>query len=172
MKKNIRKVFCLILALSMILLLAGCKKSPDETETADAASEDSEVTMEDVMEKEQEEAEVDYDNGIYFDEEDDGAEIVAKKKTFNDYVGSWTATSGQALYQYGNVDITVKADGRWTGNISEEDLSGKWTETDDGIHLTSDIFDCDLVFTADDVLVMRYSPDDDGEYITTVLSEK
>ena len=76
------------------------------------------------------------------------------------------------MYQYGNVDIEVKEDGTWSGNVSREPLTGKWSETDEGLHLTSDLFDCDLMFTEDNVLVMRYSPNEDGEYLTTVLTKK
>ena len=171
MKISIKKMICMVLALSMILLLAGCKSNTDADDSADAESQESEITMEDVMEKEAEEAK-DYDNGIAFEEEDDGAEIIPSKKDTADFVGSWTATSGNAIYQYGNVDIEVKDGGKWSGNISDEDLSGKWTETDEGLHLASDLFTCDLMFTKDGVLVMRYSPDDNGEYLTTVLTKK
>lgn len=171
MKNSIRKMLCLILAVSMLLLIAGCKNKADTSESDVAESQESEVTMDDIMEAE-EGLNQDYDNGIAFDEESDGAEIVASKKGAADFVGSWTATSGQAMYQYGNVDIEVKDGGKWSGNISDEDLSGKWTETDEGLHLTSDLFDCDLMFTEDNVLVMRYSPNEDGNYLTTVLSQK
>ena len=161
----------MILATTMILLLAGCKKNTDTSEASDAAAEESEITMEDIMEDEFEETE-DYDNGIYFDEEADSAEIVTSKKSSDSFIGSWEATSGQAMYQFGNVDFDIKDDGTWTGNVSDEDLEGKWKETSEGIHLTSDLLDCDLVFTENNVLVMRYSPDDDGEYINAVLSKK
>ena len=97
---------------------------------------------------------------------------MAKKKSSDEFVGSWKATSGQSIYQYGNVDIEVKEDGTWSGNVSREPLTGKWSETDEGLHLTSDLFDCDLMFTEDNVLVMRYSPNEDGEYLTTVLTKK
>ena len=168
MKISLRKMLCMILAITMLLLLGGCKKKAEPAETA---SEESEITMEDIMEK-QEENKEDYDNGIFFEEELDGAEIVAKKKDANNFIGYWTATSGQSIYQYGNVDIEVKEDGTWSGNLTDEDFTGKWTETNEGLHLTSDFFNFDLMFTEDDVLVMRYSADDDGDYLTTVLTRK
>lgn len=170
MKISIKKMLCMILAVTMVLLLAGCKSKSDTEETA-GTPEESEITMEDIMEDEMAQ-EQDFDNGIYFDEEDDGAEIVTSKKSTDSYVGSWEATSGQAMYQFGNVDFDIKDDGTWTGNVSDEDLEGKWKETGEGIHLTSDLLDCDLVFTDNNVLVMRYSPDDDGEYLNAVLSKK
>ena len=156
----------MILAVTMILLLAGCKKNAEQN-----TDSEGEVSMEEIAD-EQSEGTEDYDNGIYFDEEADGAEIVAKKKSSDEFVGSWKATSGQSIYQYGNVDIEVKEDGTWSGNVSREPLTGKWSETNEGLHLTSDLFDCDLMFTEDNVLVMRYSPNEDGEYLTTVLTKK
>ena len=166
MKTSLRKILCMILAVTMILLLAGCKKNAEQN-----TDSEGEVSMEEIAD-EQAEGTEDYDNGIYFDEEADGAEIVAKKKSSDEFVGSWKATSGQSIYQYGNVDIEVKEDGTWSGNVSREPLTGKWSETDEGLHLTSDLFDCDLMFTEDNVLVMRYSPNEDGEYLTTVLTKK
>ena len=166
MKTSLRKILCMILAVTMILLLAGCKKNAEQN-----TDSEGEVSMEEIAD-EQAEGTEDYDNGIYFDEEADGAEIVAKKKSSDEFVGSWKATSGQSIYQYGNVDIEVKEDGTWSGNVSGEPLTGKWSETDEGLHLTSDLFDCDLMFTEDNVLVMRYSPNEDGEYLTTVLTKK
>ncbi len=166
MKTSLRKILCMILAVTMILLLAGCKKNAEQN-----TDSEGEVSMEEIAD-EQAEGTEDYDNGIYFDEEADGAEIVAKKKSSDEFVGSWKATSGQSIYQYGNVDIEVKEDGTWSGNVSREPLTGKWSETNEGLHLTSDLFDCDLMFTEDNVLVMRYSPNEDGEYLTTVLTKK
>ena len=49
---------------------------------------------------------------IYFEEENDDAELVVKKKAPEDFVGSWTATSARAEFQYGMVNITIKADGK------------------------------------------------------------
>lgn len=166
MKTSLRKILCMILAVTMILLLAGCKKNAEQN-----TDSEGEVSMEEIAD-EQAEGTEDYDNGIYFDEEADGAEIVAKKKSSDEFVGSWKATSGQSIYQYGNVDIEVKEDGTWSGNVSSEPLTGKWVETDEGLHLTSDFFDCNLMFTENNVLVMRYTPNDDGDYLTTVLTKQ
>lgn len=168
MKISMRNMLCLILVLTLLLILPGCKKNARSEETADTSSE---ITMEDVTEMQGEDVE-DYDNGIVFNEEADGAEIVAKKKSVDDYVGSWKATSGQSLYQYGNVDLNIKEGGKWSGNVSDVDLEGEWSETSEGIHLTSRIFECELMFTESNVLVMRYTPNDDGNYITTVLSKQ
>lgn len=168
MKESIRKMLCIMLVVSMSLFLAGCGSKSEEP-AAQEAEEIEEISADELIE----EGEEDYDNGIYFEEEMDGAEVVTQKKDAGEFVGSWTATSGQALYQYGNVDITVEADGKWSGNISDEALEGTWKESGDGIYLTSDIFECQLAFSESGALIMQYSPDEEAEeYITTVLSKK
>lgn len=161
MNTTLKRIFCIVLAASLVLLLSGCKKS----EPADSSA-DPDVNTE------QEGDAADQGNGIYFDEENEGVEIETKKTAVDEFVGSWTATSDQAMYQFGNVDINVKADGKWDGNIATEEMEGTWTETPDGIHLTNSFFDCDLKFTSNNVLVMLYSPARDGDYITTVLTAK
>ena len=171
MKEYMKKFICIMLVATMGIFLIGCgsKDAP-----AEDPAEDSEITMDDVEEMLESEDE-DYDNGIVFDEEADGAEIVKKKADVKDFVGSWEVTSGQAKYQYGNVDLTINADGTWTGNITDEDFEGKWTESDEGIILTCDVFEFNLAFTDKDVLVMQYDPedeDDTGELVTSVLTKK
>lgn len=181
MDNHYKKYLSIILAVAMSLFLMGCgagsSDTAEESSSSDASSsssDSSEITMEDVMEQEAAE-EKDYDNGIYFEEEDDGAEIVTVKSSPEDFVGSWEATSGQALYQYGNVDIKIRIDGTWSGNIAEDDLKGKWTQTDKGLHCSSDMFEFTLAFTKDDVLVMQTVPEKDNPedvIITTVLTKK
>jgi len=173
MKEYIKKFACIILAATISLFLISCGSSSDTEVVEEVPDEEStEITMEDVNEMAESEEE-DYDNGIYFDEEEDGAEVVTAKKDPSAFVGKWKATSGQSMYQFGNVDIEVKADGTWSGNISDEDLKGSWKEEGDGIYLTSDLFEFSLTFTDNDVLVMQHTPDDgSGEVITTVLSKQ
>lgn len=157
MNTTLKRILCVILALILVLVLFLCIKNSKPADT----SEDPEVATENTA---------DQDNDIYFEEENDDAEIVVKKKAPEDFVGSWTATSARAEFQYGMVNITIKADGTWNGYIAYEDLTGTWEEIEDGLHLTSDIMECDLRFTKDDLLVMYYSPNHDDNYLTTVLT--
>ena len=122
MKDYMKKFICIMLAAAIGLFLMGCgsKEAPAE----EPVQEDSEITMDDIEEMEGAEEE-NYDNGISFEEEADGAEITTQKADVKDFMGSWEATSGQAKYQYGNVDFTIKEDGTWTGNITDEDFEGK-----------------------------------------------
>ena len=170
MKLSNKKLVCIIIALTLIALLAIYIIISKTTKTPGTDSDGSGVTMDDIMEMQGNST--DYDNGIYFEEELDSAEIVSVKKSSDDFIGSWKATSGQAAYQYGNVDLVIKANGEWSGNVSDEELSGEWTETDEGLHLTSTLFDCDLVFTDSGSLVMRYTPNEDEEYLNTVLTKQ
>lgn len=162
MNTTLKRILCVILALILFLVLFLCIKNSKPANT----SKEPDVAVEDNTATE------DTDNLIFFEEENDDAEIEIIKKSPDAFVGSWTATSAQAEFQYGMVNISIKAGGTWNGYIAYEDLKGTWEETEDGIHLTSDIFDCDLKFTKDDLLVMFYSPNEDGHYITTVLTAK
>ena len=164
-----------MLIFTMSIFLIGCSAfSEEDSDNTDSFSDSSEITMEDVMEQEAAEDE-DYDNGIIFEEEDDGAELVLKKSSPEDFVGSWEATSGQAMYQFGNVDIKVRLDGTWSGNIADEDLKGSWKQYGDGIYCSSDLFEFTLAYTQNNVLIMRTVPEEDNPedvIITTVLTKK
>lgn len=158
MNTTLKRILCVILALILVLVLFLCIKNSKSADT----SEETEVTAEDST--------AGQDNEIFFYEESDSAVIVPQKKAVDEFIGSWTATSARASYQYGMVNITIEEGGTWNGYIAYEDLKGTWTEIEDGIHLTSDLFDGDLKFTKDDVLVMLYSPNEDGNYLVTVLT--
>ena len=161
---------CLIMSLCMISCGIFSDKDDGSAGSSGSASESS-----DTDEDFEDPTEVDYDNGIVFEEEGDEAVVRLIKTDPAKFVGKWEATSGQSLYQYGNVDITVKANGTWKGNISEEELSGKWVQHDKGIYLTSDLFNIQLDYTDEDVMIMSYQPDpeDDPTYvIRTVLTRK
>jgi hypothetical protein len=176
MTTKLKKILTIAAVLLMCLSLASCGKSAS-TETEDVEDQDQEI---EIIEQEDDEyvdpddpTTKNYENGITFEEEVEGAQIVTAKKSAEDFVGDWEATSGQSLYQYGNVDITVNENGTWTGNIATDDLEGSWTEDGDGLSMTSEYFDFQLVFTDNDVLVMKYWPDeDDNDYIATVLTRK
>lgn len=113
-----------------------------------------------------------YDNGIEFEEEGEGADLQFKKADESDFYGTWEATSGNAMYLYGNVEITIKKGGKWTGNIAEEDLEGEWTYDGTTMSLTSELYNATLSFTQDGKLVMQEDRDEDGNLINTVMTKK
>lgn len=114
----------------------------------------------------------DYDNGIEFAEEVEGAELKFKKAQPEDFEGSWTATSGQSLFLYGNVNLAIEPKGKWHGNVAGEDLEGGWTYTNGSLALHSELFNCVLSFTDDNKLIMQEDRDGSGDYINAVLSKK
>lgn len=109
-------------------------------------------------------------NGIAFEEEGDGAVVETVQKDISDFYGEWEATSDQGLYLYGSIDITVKEDGTWEGEITEEPLSGTWEDMGDHIHMNNDIFSFDLAFSNSGNLVLIDTDSDDVLY--TVLTKK
>ncbi len=115
----------------------------------------------------------DYDNGIEFEEEAEGAELHFKPVEQDQFFGEWVATSGQSLYMYGEVEINIKPTGGWSGNIADEEVSGKWEYKNGSLLLTSDLFEATLSFTNDDKLIMQEQRDEDDEaLLNTVLSRK
>lgn len=181
--KNTSKIIIALIAIAAVAVVAaflfagkesGKDTSSNEDTSETAVTEDNQdyVMPEEVV-LEDDPTTKDYDNGINFDEEIEDAEIEYKKSSVDDFIGSWEATSGQSAYFYGNVDLTINPDGTWTGNITEEPLKGKWKEQGGGIYLTSEIFNCNLTFTADGTLIMQEDYEDtDDEAVLVVLTHK
>ena len=114
-------------------------------------------------------------NGIFFEEEADDANIVKAEAKESDFYGTWEATSDMALYLYGNFEITIVPGGTWKGNITDEDMEGKWRMEGNEMHLVNEWIDVSLAFTTDGTLVMqRNAADEDEEedMINTVLEKK
>ena len=109
-------------------------------------------------------------DGAVYPEEVEGATVTLVKTDPENFVGSWKGTSYNAVQLYGNVDITVNSDHTWFGNISDEELNGKWSERGDCIHLNSELFDFDLAFDDQGSLVMIERADDGDLY--TVLFKR
>ena len=130
----------------------------------DAGLIDSDPDQPDLTERES--------NGISFDLERDGAEIKRVKTDPAKFAGRWTATSDQAIYLYGNIDLIINSNGSWAADITEDKLGGSWKVVDDHIHLddTSELdFDFDLAFDQSGALVMTET-NEEG-VINTVLSK-
>lgn len=178
--KNTSKIIIALIAIAAIAIIAAFLfanaggKSEDDQTSADPALEEQEYEMpEEEMVLEDDPTTADYDNGIYFDEEGEDAEVETKKAPESDFIGKWTATSGQAAYYYGNVDLTIETNGTWSGNITEEKLKGKWKAQGGGLYLTSDVFNCTLQFSSDGNLLMQEDYEDsDEEAVIVVLTRK
>lgn len=109
-------------------------------------------------------------NGIFYEEEGEGAPLSFVKSDPSRFYGKWTATSDQALYMYGNVDLIISSNGTWTANITDEKLGGQWNMVDDHMHMDNDMFSFDLSFEESGKLIMREDLGD-GEELRTVLTK-
>lgn len=164
--KNTLKIFSIImLSLAMTLSMAAC--SIFSGGGSDGSSEQAE--SEDISPEEMEEM---YDNGIEFEEEVEGAELHFKSSSKEDFYGSWESTSGQSIYMYGNIDLKITADGSWSGNVADEDVSGTWKFKDPTLVLSGEDFNASLSFTDDGKLILQEIREDSDEPINTVLTEK
>ncbi|MBR2706541.1 MAG: hypothetical protein IKE74_04785 [Mogibacterium sp.] len=109
---------------------------------------------------------------VSYDEELEGAELKFGDAKQEDFYGKWTATSGQSEYMYGNVDLLIGEDGKWKGNVAEENISGTWTYGGNSMLLNSENFNVKLSFTTDGKLIMQEDRDGTGEFINVVLTKK
>lgn len=161
--KKCKKYLSIFIILLLSLTFVSCNLSSNSE-----ISDEETITEESVAEDDSNTSNVTTD---YYDEEIEGASYTTVNKNAKDFYGTWIATSEVAEYFYGNVTITIKKDGTWTGNVTDEKLSGKWKKSDDGLSLTSDLLDVTLSFTDNGSLVMQEDTGD-GDYINTVLIKK
>lgn len=152
-----------ILAVLIIAVIAAAAAvfaiaSGRDKESADS-DEAEELTLDQEIDKEIESLEIeeegnDFDDPTYNNEMEEAVvnETSAAEEAF---YGKWTANSNRAHYLYGNIDLEIKDDGSWTGNITEEDYSGKWSYNGEFITLESDLVNCDLFFAEDGQLMFR-----------------
>lgn len=143
-KKTIRLLLLALLTVCVVFALCACgdktnKNGGDETTTATTLSK------EDAALKEK-------------------AEKMNQKE--DSFYGRWVATSEQAEYLYGNLEITINEDGTFTGNVTDEDFGGNWEKTETGIKFESEILSGELFF-GDKCKMVIYD-----EYDTKVTLEK
>jgi hypothetical protein len=168
--KNAFKLFIvMMLALTMALSFSACAKTTEATSEDPAENEQATDEMFDDVEEIDDSAYT--DNGIAFMEEEEGAEITFKEATAEDFFGSWSSTSGNAAYLYGNCDLVISDNGTWTGNVAEEDVGGEWEMNGSSMVLSSDIFTAILSFAEDGKLIMQEDRAGDGDMINTVLTK-
>ena len=129
MKKKLNIVIAVTFSLVMVLTFAGCGSSDDSSQKSGKNT---------TLEEDAKKAEIKAEDGVV------KVDIPAKH-----FVGTWSADSGQAEHLYGNLEITLKDDNTWTGNVTGEELYGTWEERDFGVHLYDkvELWECDLFYT-------------------------
>ena len=112
-------------------------------------------------------------NGIMFEEEMDGADIVKAQAKEEDFYGTWEATSDLALVFFTDLDNTlIYSHNR---NITEEKMDGAWRMEGNTMHVINEWIDVTLCFTEDGTLVMQRNDAEEGEpedMVNTVLTRK
>lgn len=173
----------MIITMTALMSTACASFSGEGEQVAPEQNNDPPVSSESINEEEIEGDTVDLEddpylqeketNDIRFEQEMEGAEINRTMVDPSKFTGKWEATSDQAIFFYGNVDLVVNSNGSWTADITEEKLGGTWKEAGDHIHLddTSRLdFDFDLSFDKTGALIMTETADD-GTEINTVLTK-
>ena len=161
-----RKYISLLLVLMMVFtLFAACSKKDESAKPSGDVYESAEGLVDengDLVEQS--------GNGIEFKEEDDDAHLAFVGKDVEDYVGSWTATSDKAIYLYGNLDVTVNADGTWTGNVTGENIGGKWEQVGDRLHMDNELFSFDMAYESSGKMILIETGDEAN--FNTVMTKK
>ena len=171
--KNTKKLWILIIVMLIAIVAAVALiihgRNADVGENDDVIYDDSGYEDEEVIDMDE------FDNGIVYDEEVEGAEISFKDAANEeDFYGSWSAESGHSLYLYGNVDLTIEEGGKWHGNIVDEDTEGTWTFDGKSMKLTSELFEVTLTFAEDGKLIMQEDREGNGnseDFINIVLTK-
>ncbi|MDO4975481.1 MAG: hypothetical protein Q4E61_04125 [Alphaproteobacteria bacterium] len=154
-----KKLLCILISILFAGTLLFCSCGKDKQ---------SNVESEDPTTK-------NYENGISYDEEFEDAKLEFKKAEPSKFYGKWEAKSGDAHYLFGNIDIEIKKDGTWTGNIADDDMKGTWKEKGNGIEIINKWITASMYYTKDDVLILQQIPRDDDEHedvFNTVLTKK
>lgn len=167
MKKRLIIFLTIILACSMIFAVS-CKKKATEEDYSNIqpVPEDANIDPETGINLLPE------GNGIVYEEEAEGAELTFRKEDPSMFYGEWVATSDQSAHLYGNVDLMVNENHTWTGNITDEELSGKWKETKTGIKIEYDTFSLYLDFDGNGTLIMTEKGQNGASDFHTVLKRK
>jgi len=170
-----------IIILVLLLAVAGAAAYIVHDRNANIGENDTVVYDDDVDEPidsgDEEDIDMDeFDNGISYDEELEGAEITFKDAASQeDFYGTWVADSGHALFLYGDLELTIEEDGNWHGVVVDEEEKGTWTFDGQSMKLTSEFFEADLVFAEDGKLIMQEDRVGDGnkeDILNTVLTKK
>lgn len=177
-KLKYRKLILLLsLAIASAMVFASCfgnqdSGGSDSAKSGEKTAEDSTLSedeVDDLISK-------DYDNGVMFDEEMEGYKVEVKKSPVTDFVGSWEATSGNAHYLLGNLDLKINADGTWKGNVAGDDVSGTWAEQDGGIYIKCKDnrvnFGGQLIFNPSGNLIYSYYPLENSTEPTNIVLTK
>lgn len=159
-----KKIFCITFVgiLSASMLLTSCDLFGTEDDE-DIPEFNSSEASENIDFKDFDDPEL--------ENEADGAEPIMKPHKEEDFYGKWSATSDHAQYLFGNVDLSIRDDGTWVGNITEEAYSGKWKYDGSEINLrdTEGYINWKMYFVEDGAMMFK---DMDDPEVALVLKKR
>ena len=151
MNRRITAAFLAFIMTASVGFMTSCKKDEEES-TVESEMLKREMYIEDN----------DFED-LAYDNEADGAELVTMPHDEKDYIGTWQAPSEQAKYLWGNINLRIKEDGTWTGNITEESFHGRWKYDGSGIIIKSSdtLIYWKLFYVQDGTLMCQDQENDD-----------
>ena len=166
MKRRITALMLILMMILSVAALTACGKKGEDPDADIEGTTEYEQDYIDSLTEIENDGPSDYDQPKY-DSEEDGAEVVKKEHPAEDFYGSWKATSKRSAYMYGNVDITIKEDGTWNGNVTEEDFHGKWTYDNGAVVIkdSEDIIDFTLFYNDDGYLMFCNNEIPEDSYV-------
>ena len=170
---NKKRIVIIVIAVALIAALAGYLAFTNKNKETNENTTSFEEAPTDMTESDEGELVERESNGIAFEEEDDEAVLEKVAVDVSDYYGEWEATSDMALYLYGSIDITVKENGTWEGEVTGEPLGGTWEDMGDHLHMNdtkAELFSFDLAFDKSGKLILIDTDSEDE--VHTVLTKK
>lgn len=159
-RKKLHVLLAVILTLSLTLMASCSKEDVEDVGGAGNTGQETEAVngVEDV---ESEEVSKSVERDPSLDKEIEGARYIPVKRKPEKFFGSWTAVSEKAEFLYGNVELKIRKDGTWTGNVTDIDLEGTWKAGGTGITITDKegLIDWKLFYTADGTLMIEDNED-------------
>lgn len=175
MNKNIKLLIIILILLlaaggAAAFLLHDRNAAQDDEIIYDEESDDDGLDDEEIIDMEE------FDNGIEYDEELEGADIAfSDSASEEDFYGTWSADSGHSAFLYGELELTIEEGGKWHGIVVDEEEEGIWTFDGKTMLLTSEFFEAMLTFSEDGKLIMQEDREGNGnseEFLNTVLTKK
>ena len=155
----------LALALSMTMVLAGCGSSGEGSTEAgdDPADISDQISLMDEPEW----------------TEPNDPKLASKAEKLNEdpesFYGTWISTSADTENLYGNLEITIKENGTFTANITDENLTGKWHKIDGGIEYNNELISGKIFYGPTCIMTFEEFDEDGNETdddIMVVLKKK
>ncbi|MCQ2546191.1 MAG: hypothetical protein MJ161_01415 [Clostridia bacterium] len=126
-RKNMLSIMlAIVMILSMSLVFGACGSDNEDDQTATAEEQTTEAVDPEAAELQ--------------------AKAIEMNKDEKNFLGTWVATTANAEYWYGHLEITINEDGTFDADVTDEKFSGTWEKIDGGIRYESELMNGTLFY--------------------------